>query len=245
MKKSNLLILICIVSIISIFIKEAKASNINDNELMQITEVANQQNIEIDKWSMYIKEPITKYDNLLDIKNRIEEIKAKEKGYTWTKLHFNEDHYKITGERKNSHTQTNEKILLIYFPKNDKFNLSVTYDVKGSSWNKQRWSEVSNLYKSKIEKFSVFYTVEGVTSIDKPLLTEATGLLQMFSGESIQSLNEEGFVSLSAFTQRWKTKLPVGNGKYMNLHIAYRNTNDSSSNKTRVTIGTPIITSEY
>lgn len=244
MKKSNLVLLLCSIFVISVFINEANAFFNDNNELIQITEIAKQQKIEIDRWSMYIKEPITEYTNTNDIKNRIMEIKNVEKGFKWTKAQFKGDHYKIIGERKSSNLDIDEKILIIYFPLKDQYNLSITYEIKGSNWNKKKWSEIANLYKSKIENGSVFYTVKGTTSINEPIYVEATNLLKSFSGEKIQGLNEKKFISLSAYTDRWKTKLPLGDNQFMNLHIAYRNSNDSNKN-IKVTIGTPIITSEY
>ncbi|PKG25252.1 YwmB family TATA-box binding protein [Niallia nealsonii] len=242
MKKVNL-ILLCGLFVTFLFIKEAKAF-FNNNELVQITEIAKEQNIKLDKWSMYIKEPIQKYNNIKDIKKRITKIKNEETGYNWSKVESEEDHYTIIGERKTSNLNISEKILIVYFPLKDKYNLSITYDVKGDGWNKNKWAEISKLYKSKIEDFSVFYTVEGTTSISEPLYVEATNLLKNFSGEKIQSLNEENFVSLSAYTDRWEAKLPLGNNQFMNLHIAYRDSNHSNKD-IKVTIGTPIITSEY
>ncbi|ECD6517421.1 hypothetical protein E2329_23465 [Salmonella enterica subsp. enterica] len=76
------------------------------------------------------------------------------------------------------------------------------------------------------------------------MYTEASELLVSFSGEELQSLNEDNFISLSAYTKRLETKLPLGDNQYMNLHIAYRLTNESAD-QVKVTIGTPIITSEY
>lgn len=243
MKKSNLVLLLVSIFVISFFINEAKALD-NENELIQITEIAKQKNIKIDKWSMFIKEPSIEYANTIDFKKRIMEIKNVETGFNWTKTQFKEDHYKIIGEKKSSNFDIDEKILIIYFPLKDKYNLSITYDIKGSNWDKKKWAKISNQYKSKIEDNSVFYTVEGTTSINEPIYTEATDLLKSFSGKKVQSLNEKNFVSLSAYTDQLKTKLPLGNNQFMNLHIAYRNSNDSNKN-IKVTIGTPIITSEY
>ena len=75
-------------------------------------------------------------------------------------------------------------------------------------------------------------------------MMEAKTLLNRFSGKTVESLNEENFISLSAYTDNWDTKIPLGNEEFMNLHIAYRNSNENSG-ITKVTIGTPIITSEY
>ncbi|MBF0706549.1 YwmB family TATA-box binding protein (plasmid) [Alkalihalobacillus hwajinpoensis] len=243
MKTPFLLLTICSVFLILVFIKEAKAF-FDENEIVQITEIAQQQNIEINKWSMYIKEPIKEYNTKNDIKKIIMEIKKSETGYKWVMHQFKEDHFKIIGERISSNEDINEKIIIIYFPLKDKYNLSITYDIKGSNWDEKKWSEISNLYKSKIEDFTAFYTVEGTTSINEPIEVEAANLLKSFSGETIQTLEEENFVSLSAYTRRWDTKLPLGNNQFMNLNIAYRNSNPSNGS-IKVTIGSPIITSEY
>jgi hypothetical protein len=243
MKKLNFLLLLSFILVISVFINEAKAF-FNKNELVQITEIAKQHNIGIDKWSMYIKEPITEHTSLSDINKRIKEIRKGETGYTWGKTEFKGNHYKISGERNSSSLDIAEKILIIYYPQKDKFQLSITYDIKGSSWDGSKWSKIANLYQSKIDNGSVFYTVDGTTNIKGPLNVEAMKLLKKFSGETIQSLNEENFISLSAYTDRWDSKLPLGNNQFMNLHIAYRNANNSND-IVKVTIGTPIITSEY
>ena len=242
-KTPFLLLSICSVFIILVFIKEAKAF-FDENEIVQITEIAKQQNIEINKWSMYIKEPIKEYTTKNDINKIIMEIKKSETGYNWVMNQFKEDHFKIIGDRISSNKDINEKIIIIYFPLKDKYNLRITYDIKGSNWDEKKWSEISNLYKSKIEDFTAFYTVEGTTSINEPIEVEAASLLKSFSGETIQTLEEENYVSLSAYTRRWDTKLPLGNNQFMNLNIAYRNSNPSNGS-IKVTIGSPIITSEY
>lgn len=49
MKKSNFILIICIVNALFIFIKEIKESLFIDNELVQITEIAKKHNIKINK----------------------------------------------------------------------------------------------------------------------------------------------------------------------------------------------------
>ena len=80
---------------------------------------------------MYIRKPVIQYGNIKDIKIKIREIQTAEKGFTWSKEQFNGDHYKIIGKRNNQHLNISEKILIIYFPNQSQYNLSVTYDVKG------------------------------------------------------------------------------------------------------------------
>ena len=245
LKKSIFLLLMVFFIIFSISAQAGIADKfLKKNELLQITELAIQQNIDIKKWSMYIREPVIQYGKIKDIRIKIREIQAAEKGFTWTKEQFKGDHYKIIGKRKNQLSNISEKILIIYFPLHNQYNLSVTYDVKGTGWSKKDWDEISGIYKSKIDNYSVFYTIEGFTKIKGPLMMEAKTLLNRFSGKTVESLNEENFISLSAYTDNWDTKIPLGNEEFMNLHIAYRNSNENSG-ITKVTIGTPIITSEY
>lgn len=198
----------------------------------------------IHKWSIYIKQPIEQYNDMTRIKKRIAEIQKGESGYKWTKTLIKEDHYKIIGERKSFDLEINEKILIIYYPMKSKNILNISYEINGSKWNDLKWSRIANLYKSKLESNSVFYTVEGSTSINEQINKEAMNLLKSFSGKKLQSLSEDNFISLSAFTDRFQTKLPLGNNQFMNLHIAYRNSANTDNN-VKVTIGTPIITSEY
>ncbi|USK62455.1 YwmB family TATA-box binding protein [Peribacillus asahii] len=245
LKKSMSAIFIAILFTVSILINGEKVDSFfNKNELLEITDVAKQQNIEIKRWSMYIKKPIVQYDRIENVKNKIDNIQEEEDGFTWTKEQFQDDYYKIIGQKKDNITNISEKILIIYFPFNNQYSLSVTYDVEGNGWNEKNWGGISKRYESEIDKFSVFYTVEGTTKVKKSLNTEANNLLKSFSGKIVESLNEGNFVSLSAYTNQWNTKLSLGKQKFMNLHIAYRNSNDFNG-ITNVTIGTPIITSEY
>ena len=244
LKKVKFLLLMVSFIIFYISIQPVIADKLlEQNELMQITEVATDQNINIKKWSMYIRKPIAQYGNIKDVKIKIREIQTTEKGFIWSKEQFNEDHYKIIGKRNNQNSNINEKILIIYFPDQNQYSLSVTYDVKGAGWNKKDWNEVYRNYQTKINNYSVFYSIEGFKKIKVPLETEAKTLLNKFSGKNIQNLKEENFISLSAYTENWGTKIPLGNEEFMNLQIALRNY--ESNGPTKVTIGTPIITTEY
>ncbi|MBT2758781.1 YwmB family TATA-box binding protein [Mesobacillus foraminis] len=213
-----------------------------NNELLQITDVAKEQNINIQSWAMYIKQPIKEYQKVEDVKKQIEQFKQEYNGFFWDRQEDKGDHYVITGKRNLPSLNTNEKILLIYFPSGDHYNLSITYDVKGVGWDHQAFDEILRKYQTEIDQFSVFYTIQGHTDLKSNLKRETDNLLKEFSGQTVELINEPNFISVSASTKRWKNSIPLGNEKDMNLHIAYRNSNNGI---TTVTIGTPIITSEY
>ena len=103
LKKSIFLLLMVFFIIFSISAQAGISDKfLKKNELLQITELAIQQNIDIKKWSMYIREPVIQYGKIKDIRIKIREIQAAEKGFTWTKEQFKGDHYKIIGKEKTS-----------------------------------------------------------------------------------------------------------------------------------------------
>lgn len=240
--KKTILILLCFLLLVTITTKETKAFY-EDNELSQITKIAVQNNINVNTWTMYIKEPIKQFTTMSDLDKSVSTFMKTEKDYKWSKKQAEKDHFKIEGKKESANLELEEKVLIIIYSQNGKYNLSITYDIKGN-WNESKWPAIFNMYKNKIENYSTFYTVQGTANVEQSLYNEASHLLADFSGEEVQSLNENNFVSLSAYTKRWENKLPLGDNQYMNLHIAYRVTSEST-NKVKVTIGSPIITSEY
>ncbi|MDE5054154.1 YwmB family TATA-box binding protein [Niallia taxi] len=241
--KKTILMVICFLLLVTITTKETKAFY-EDNELSQITKIAVQNNIQVNTWSMYIKEPIKQFTKMSDLDKAVAVYMETEKEFTWSKEQAEKGYYKIEGQKKSSKLGLKEeKVLITIYSQNNKYNLSITYDIKGK-WNESKWPAIYNLYKQKIEDYSVFYTIQGTANIDQSLYIEASKVMASFSGEEVQSLKEENFISLSAYTKRWENKLSIGNNEYMNLHIAYRATSQSTD-QVDVTIGTPIITSEY
>ena len=243
-KRRNLFLIVFLFGIFLLNEKNA-FSFFKENQLLDIIEGVKKQEIEIKNWSMLIKKPIVQTKSKIEINKKIEQIKTEQKGFTWSIEPSQGKHYKMIGMRKNFTGNVSERILIIFYPvENNRYNLSVTYAVLGKGWNRNEWNRISKEYESEMNRFSVFYAVEGVKKLKEPLKTEATKLLNRFSANTVEGLYEKNFISGSAYNKIWKSKIPLGNQKFMNLHISYR-TSNGNNNDTTVTIGTPIITSEY
>ncbi|MBT2758005.1 YwmB family TATA-box binding protein [Mesobacillus foraminis] len=236
------ILLVAIISVSNILHTGASQHIDTKNELLQMTDVANEQGIKIKSWSMYVKQPMTEYQKVKDVKKRIEEIKEEYNEFSWSKQENKGDNYIITGKRNLPSLNVKEKILLIYLPSGNQYKLSVNYDVKGVGWDSKDFEGILKRYQTEIKQFSVFYTIKGHTGLKSNLEKETNNLLKEFSGQAIEHINEPDFMSVSASTGRWENNIPLEDEKFMNLHIAYRNSNNGL---TTVTIGTPIITSEY
>jgi hypothetical protein len=78
--------------------------------------------------------------------------------------------------------------------------------------------------------------------MESVLSVEIQDLLRAFNAKPVESLVEESFISVSAYTGLWKEALQTKKQE-MNLQIALRKTR--MGGQTTIVVGTPIITSEY
>lgn len=78
--------------------------------------------------------------------------------------------------------------------------------------------------------------------MESVLSLQVKQLLTAFNAQQIESLMEESFVSVSAYTGLWEEALS-SQQQEMNLQIALRKT--GMGGQTTLVVGTPIITSEY
>ncbi|WP_281975098.1 YwmB family TATA-box binding protein [Halobacillus litoralis] len=241
LKKLYWLIITVLILISILFTSSELTSSARAIELLEITKKAKQADVEIASWSMAIKKPIVAFDNIEDVQNSVQEIKSHEIGFEWSEEQFKGNHYKIVGIKKGDYID--EETSFIYYKMDNKYNLIVTYKVDGSQWHPDIWAEVYNQYKTKMDRHKVFFTVEGFfdTGDNKGIEAEAQNLVKNMSGKAVESLDEENFISISAYTPHWDVKVPLGEKGPMNMQVAYRNSGDI----TEVTIGSPIIITEY
>ncbi|WP_059104126.1 YwmB family TATA-box binding protein [Shouchella shacheensis] len=102
------------------------------------------------------------------------------------------------------------------------------------------------LNQFEMEDVQLFYQISAkkTDSLDAPLYDEAKRYLDELGAAEQEALKEETFVSLSAYNGEWNENLVTGEGKKMNVQVAVRQDPEMGS-KATVTIGTPIITTEY
>ncbi|MCD8509306.1 MAG: YwmB family TATA-box binding protein [Bacillus sp. (in: Bacteria)] len=102
-------------------------------------------------------------------------------------------------------------------------------------------STISLLYAE-----DVFVRVEGTVEGNEADNVKQWGntIVNALSGKVVEGISEETFVSLSAHTNLWGQEIN-SNGQQMNLQVALRNISHGLGEETTVTIGTPLITTEY
>ena len=217
------------------------------NPLEKITTTLHKNEMKPTSWSLYSREQWG-MKSRKQVHTTIQELQMKTNHFTWS---INQTDEKIEAIAKRTTDQHNikEKLIFIAHPVSGKYQTYIIYEVTGDHVSEQHWNHLNTLYQSRIKQFfqhrvKSFTTVEAVTNekVEEDLSINANHLATQFSAEIVESLKEETFVSLSAYTNEWKNEIPTKNGK-MNIQIALRQ--QGMGGTTFVTIGTPIITTEY
>jgi hypothetical protein len=215
-------------------------------EIKEMAHVLQQNGAKIEEWVIYTREYSQIVKDDATFLEKAQELKNKHKEFQWT-LKKDKDIWKATGLYENSSVK--EKIQLVTTVTNKKPQTYILYEVKGFGWSEKRTKTVLKNVEKKLSKIFVkeptfFSCVKGEFS-DKMkgvLLNQANHLLAEFQAKPIEALQEETFVSVSAYTEKWENALPSTN-QLMNIQLALRTT--GLGEKTTVVVGTPIITIEY
>ncbi|MFC0469664.1 YwmB family TATA-box binding protein [Halalkalibacter kiskunsagensis] len=226
--------------IFSFYTINADSSNKNTiNELIDMMEVAEQKKIDIQTWSAYAKQDNIQAKTTSEVDQIIDEMQKKYMNFQWRDEKERNNHYReIIGTKHDS--GLNKRIVLTAYESHGKHEVSMTFQVVGEEWD----SDIMTKLEEDLNDESIFYTVRGIIKKEQnDLQNVAFQLVEAFSGEVEEGLKEEDFVSLSAYTDNWNSSIAVDTEKNINLQVGVRTTQNSDT--INVTVGTPIITSEY
>lgn len=216
------------------------------NVLFEMMEVAKENQVNINSWKLYIRKPPTAVHNLSDMGKEIDKIKELEKGFIWTsKENGEEGHYISIGLKQHKSKNITERIIITAFRYGNSYKIYHSHEFEGKNWDQAISHHIDSTYKHVISQNEVYYTVKGNIKEKKriDIKKQAENILKDFNGEFVEGVIEDHFVSFSAYTSLWDSKLITRDKKYMNLQIGLRNDTDNES--VDVTMGTPIITSGY
>ncbi|WP_186320409.1 YwmB family TATA-box binding protein [Fictibacillus phosphorivorans] len=220
------------------------------NEVTHIIDVLKKSGATPDKWTMYFRGQTGFASKGLGYVKQAEELKRNYPEFTWAVTEDEAGHYKMTGLFERNDIGVREKMTVITYPQKDQSASYFIYAVEGLVNANQNWKEIQNLIDSRVKQSiggnpKIFSCVTG-TYGDKmvvDLYSQANELVRAFSGDPVEELKEETVVSLSAYTEQWEQAIYTGHQHKMNLQVALRS--EGLGSGTTVTIGTPIITSEY
>ncbi|MCF6138882.1 YwmB family TATA-box binding protein [Pseudalkalibacillus berkeleyi] len=249
MKKKFMIMNLSLVILLACFSgAEAKQPVINDTELIDITRVMKASEIAIQEWSLYGKSKIGFVSDFSGYVLLVESLQAKTPDLRWDRVVETDEHWEVQGYTKNAYGLT-EKVTVFAYPHKKQYKTYIIYELEGKTWSQKVWEAFKPSYSDKVRLLlgnnPTIYTcvIGGMDDMMGIVLRNlAKQLVQSFDATIIESLNEETFLSLSAYTDEWKHSIRTKQHD-MNLQIGLRN--DGIGGKTTITIGTPIITTEY
>lgn len=227
----------------------AKEQKVPPVHLLDIISVMKQQDISVNRWSLYTKRKGRLLQNEKGYELTAHKLKRRLPLFRWTDVKDFKSHLELTGRRLDKATGITERMTLIAYPQSGQLRTYYIYEIEGKRWNPDSWKKFSNQFNDRVDTFfkgnaTIFSCVKGHFNgkMDLVLSEKTLDIMNSFSAVPIEQLKEKTFVSVSAYNDDWKASIQTKDSK-MNLQIALRS--DPSGEAAAVTIGTPIITSEY
>lgn len=210
------------------------------NDLEDIKILADQNNIEISSWMALSRGKIGQANDVNDMKNQIEQFMSDHDSYNWKNVLEEENsHYVWQGQKENEHGITNS-IKLKAYKSGGRYEIAITNEAKGANLTGDQIKWVSEIFKDS----KTFYSITGVMSSKQNQLVDvAAKIIEDAQAEAVEQLQEEKFVSVSAYSQTFESELMTAKQEKINLQVGLRA--NIENDKIDVTIGTPIITTEY
>ncbi|MDQ7725741.1 YwmB family TATA-box binding protein [Bacillus halotolerans] len=213
--------------------------------LAQIAEGMERQNVSIDKWTLHAKQNMSLTEK--EFYQKVQRLKSEYRQYNWV-LAQEDQIVKAIGTYTDKKNHTSFKLQLVTTLKKHNPTSYLLYEQMSLetpiSWNdtyEQFERQALGIFQ---EKVVIFTCLNGHLddNMDIVLQKKANQLLNEFQARSVEHVVEPSFVSISAYTDEWKESIMTSEHK-MNLQIALRSA--GMGGKHIVTVGTPIVTTEY
>jgi hypothetical protein len=228
-----------IIAIIGFIVFQAGNKTIEANseqDLKTMVSILNDEHILVTDWSLYTRE---RMENV-QMDKIVLDLKEKFPDWSW----------QVTEDGSATATSvSNDYVEKIQITSADQLHTYVMYEVKGKSWNTESEDFYEKDWQNRLVDIfqgsaTTFSCVKGEFSdkIDKSLPTFMNGLLKAFNAEKVEALEEDHFLSTSAYSPKFSGLLSEDHE--MNLQLGLRKPNGLGGNTTLV-VGTPIITIEY
>jgi hypothetical protein len=206
----------------------------SDQDLLTLVSVLEDEHILINEWSLYSREMVENaepHQVIAVLKDQFADWSWSESNETTT----------ATSTSPNFHEQI--KIVT------SQSHTYVMYEVKGQDWNEKSEAFVTKEWQEQLltifdGQASTFSCIKGEfgDKMDEALPVSMNGLLEAFDAEQIEALEEENFLSTSAYSSLFSGSISEDHD--MNLQLGLRKPDGMGGNTTLV-VGTPIITIEY
>ncbi|HSU79222.1 MAG TPA: YwmB family TATA-box binding protein [Candidatus Angelobacter sp.] len=215
--------------------------------LPKIVHVLQHEHVTIHDWSIYAREAHSQTVSLEQVKEQADHLKVTYPEFKWSVEREKTD-LRFEGVKTNKDIGTSEKLSLLAYPRKNAYQTYLIYVVSGTKWDETKWkNQISSTVQDQINQFidtngKIFSCASGDfgDKMDVVLSKKSERILKVLKAKPIEADHEKTFTSVSAYTELWKETIQ-SERKRMNVQLGLRTVN----HRTTVTLGTPIITSEY
>ncbi|MBB5174055.1 YwmB family TATA-box binding protein [Texcoconibacillus texcoconensis] len=225
--------------------------------LTTLLDTAEQENIEVNSWHTYTREVVDKEASERDVQNWLNEMSRDYPQLDWKEdPNWNEDHgIKRIGKNEDASTGMQERMTLVAYqpsPNSSTYTAYVLVEQEHTNaLNENQIGQQIEMIDEAIYPWqtpeNTYLRIEGEAKVAEgdSVTDQAEELLNAYDGNHIEQLSESTFASISAHSSNLPKTGLTTNGEDMNLQIAVRQEGRGLGGETNVTIGTPIITTEY
>ncbi|WP_158077167.1 YwmB family TATA-box binding protein [Caenibacillus caldisaponilyticus] len=214
-------------------------------KLPELVRVLSDQGAATQSWQLYGR-TIWHDDTSSEFYLRAHQLQKTFRSFQWQGIRSDGGELRLSGSKKLAAIRASETIILFSYPKKNGYETYLIYLVKGRSWDTNKWNTQSSSIRHTIralfqQKGNFFACVSGnfdgkMNNVSKKM----NAILSVFHARIVEKVEEKTFKSVSAYTDHWQDFI-TSNGRKINVQIGLRTVGQS----TTVTVGTPIITTEY
>ncbi|MGV3488645.1 MAG: YwmB family TATA-box binding protein [Tuberibacillus sp.] len=212
----------------------------------QLVQALKDEGARIQNWSLYARHQ-TEVKSPQDFYKKAEQLKGTFDSFHWSRKKYSDGKLEMTGVKNSPYFNGEEHIIIFSYPRKGALVTYIIYELKGSSWDGKKWVKFSSTLNHRLDLLfqqngKLFACAQGFYSdkMDIVISKKTKEILSRFHAHVIEQVEEKTFESVSAYTNDWKDSIKT-NGRKMNLQVGLRTIKEG----TTVTIGTPIITTEY
>lgn len=247
MKRNKLLLPALFLGISFMVVISGKYTNASNQalDIERLAEAVEQTDGHVTEWSLNARENL-KFSTDKGFTTYVENMQKENPDFSWV---YKQNHagYELKG--LNQHETGVEIIKVVTMEVDNHHQSYMIYEFRGFEWNHLTKQTIQDHYFPKMKDLFageplIFSCIKGEFSdtLDGVLSKQSNKLLSILDANELESLKENDFYSISAFSNKFDQRMPTEH-QYMNLQLSLRK--KGLGTKTNFVIGTPILTIEY
>lgn len=234
-----------------IHVQSSDAYDVSGQPLEELLQFAENEQLDVNEWQVRVREDERGYVSKQAFIKEARSLAELLSGWKEESVSLDGSEWKALFTYYNPEHQMTESVQLFAYQdvRADQHAALLTYTVKGTGNPGEDLERHQEMMEQRVQQLGlmrsdVYVQIQAHDNKNRNVSNEelARTWVTKLGAKKVEALYEEGFVSLSAYNPDWPTGI-VTNDHEMNVQLAIRE--QGMGARTTVTLGTPIITTEY